>query len=122
MTDELLEELESQLLRVPVNDDDEVDRGVNTASCDCESHNGEPIREGETAVVMFLRGDDGYWVAKKTFCNICEIANAYNSIGSYSGLALIEGTLAPYSFADSDDEDFVLQDGFVWDLDGDGDR
>jgi hypothetical protein len=115
VTDALLRELESQTLLVPSDDSS---RGVGTASCECDTHNGEPLREGETVVVLYLRSDEGDWYVERTFCNRCEVSGAYNSIGEYSGLALIEGTLVPESPTDVE-AGFVLEDGFVWDLDGD---
>lgn len=110
-TEALLEELDNQAIGVPVPDGD---APVPTLECACDDHNGEPIREGEHAVVLLIRDADGEWTVEETFCSDCSVLDDYAERDEMT-TAIVEGVVAPENeFGPS--KTVYLNDAFLWEL------
>jgi hypothetical protein len=109
----LLDELESHGVTVRVEDPT---ASVPTLSCDAEDHNGEPIREGEHAVLLLSRTDDGKWVAEKTFCGYCNVLDAYSEMDTEGrATAVVEGVIVPENELGPSKRVYI-PDAFLWEL------
>lgn len=111
--EELLEELDQHELLVDVPDET---KSVPTLSCESDSHNKEPIREGEQAVFLLIRDTDGNWSVKHTFCSHCQVLDSYTEIDSEGeATAVVEGVVVPENeFGPS--KQIQIIDSFLWEI------
>lgn len=109
--EELLSQLDRQDIGVSIDDPE---ARVPTITCECQEHNGEPIREGESSVLLLTREKDG-WEVEKTFCSSCNVLDEYTAVPEDIATAIVEGVMVPENEFGSSNIAY-LQDAFVWEM------